>query len=99
MAKTPEQLQQQIAAQEQKLARLKEKARKQETAQKVVLGGALLSAAKDDHRYRELLIQLVQDRVTRKADRERLEPLIEELGGTLGPSKKDMVDIHDIDLG
>lgn len=83
MAQTPQDIQQQIAAQEQKLARLKDKARKLEAGQKVVLGGALLSAARQDDRYRQFLIELAQKHVTRKADIERLAPLIEELGGKL----------------
>lgn len=76
-------LDQQVAAAEQKLQALKKKARDLENGQKIILGGALLSAARQDDRYRQLLIELAQQNVTRKADVERLAPLIEEFGGTL----------------
>ena len=42
-------LEQQIAQKQDELARLKEKAQKQENAQKIVLGGMLLSVARKNN--------------------------------------------------
>lgn len=72
-------VQQQIAKTEAKLARLKEKNRKLENGQKIVIGGMLLSVAKRDPSRAKQLLNDIQQEVTRKTDLDRLEPIIKEL--------------------
>ena len=74
-------LEQKIAQKEQQIAKLKDQARRKETAQKVVIGGLMLSVAKNDARVAQQLLKLISEHITRKADLERLEPVIEQLGG------------------
>lgn len=72
-------IEQKIARKQDELNRLKTKQRKLETAQKVVIGGMVLSLAKDNpDRARQLLID-INENVTRKTDLDRLEGVIDEL--------------------
>lgn len=72
-------LDQKIARKEDELNRLKAQKKKQDTAQKVVIGGMYLAIAKKTpQRARELLADIEKE-VTRKADLERLTDLIEDL--------------------
>lgn len=78
-------IEQKIARKQDELNRLKTKQRKLDTAQKVVIGGMVLSLAKDDpDRARQLLID-IDNNITRKTDLDRLEGVIDEL--TIARSK------------
>lgn len=76
-------LRQQIAQKEDELARLKERIKKQDAGQKIVIGGLVLSIARENPKIAEWLLGEINNRVTRKEDLKRIEPLIDEL------SKKD----------
>ncbi len=69
---------QQIAAAEAKLARLREKSRSAENGQKFVLGGMLLAAVRTDANMRRWFLAEAA-KVTRPADVKRLAPLVAEL--------------------
>lgn len=72
-------IEQKIARKQDELNRLKTKQRKLDTAQKVVIGGMILSLAKNDpDRARQLLID-IDSNITRKTDLDRLEGVIDEL--------------------
>lgn len=73
MAKT---LDQKIADTEARLARLRLETRKQDTGRKIVLGGILLSAVEHDPTIRSWLLKQIDGDKLRKADAERLAPLI-----------------------
>jgi hypothetical protein len=76
MART---LEQKIAALDAKIARLRHQSRKLETGQKIILGGMLLNAARQNSTVREWLLKEVQRAVTRDVDQKRLSPLLDEL--------------------
>lgn len=80
----PSPIEQQIARAEAKLARLKEQERKQDAAGKIILGGALLAAAKDDKDTLREVIALIEKRVTRASDKSRIAPLLRVLKMDLG---------------
>ncbi|GAA0809656.1 hypothetical protein GCM10009110_28940 [Psychrobacter piscatorii] len=72
-------IEQKIARKQDELNRLKTKQRKLDTAQKVVIGGMILSLAKNDpDRARQLLID-IDNNITRKTDLDRLESVIDDL--------------------
>lgn len=72
-------LEQKIAEKQAQIAVLKEKARTKDTAQKVIIGGMMLAVTKDDPEMARLLLQLIQSKVTRKTDLDRLDNVIDEL--------------------
>ncbi len=72
-------IEQQIADKEAQLTRLRDQKRQLETGQKVILGGLLLSEAKEDAKIRTWLLRRATAKVTREADVKRLAPLLEEL--------------------
>jgi hypothetical protein len=72
-------LEQKIARKEQEVAKLKEQARKLETGQKIVLGGVILAEAKKNPQVAKQLLGYINENVTRKADIDRLENVVEEL--------------------
>lgn len=72
-------LEQKIAQKEDEIARLKEQARKKESGQKIVIGGLMLSVAKDDSRVAKQLLELIESKVTRKTDLKRLDNVIDDL--------------------
>ena len=72
-------IEQQIAAKEAELTRLKGKQRKLENGQKIILGGFLLNEVKADAKIRSWLLRRVAETVTRDIDKKRLAPLLEEL--------------------
>lgn len=82
-------LEQKIAQKEQEIARLKDQARRKETAQKVVIGGLMLSVAKNDARVAQQLLELIREHITRKADLERLEPVIEQFEELVKPNEQE----------
>lgn len=75
----PSPIEQQIARTEAKLARLKAQERKQDAAGKIILGGALLAAAKEDKDTLKEVIALIEKRVTRPSDQSRIAPLLRVL--------------------
>lgn len=74
-------LEQKIADAEARLQRLKAKSRNLDTAQKVVVGAALLAKARksEEVKLRAWLLQFLKAEVTRQADVIRILPLINEL--------------------
>lgn len=72
-------IEQKIARKQDELNRLKTKQRKLETGQKVIIGGMMLSLAKDDPQIAEQLLNLIDRQITRKTDLDRLEDVITEL--------------------
>lgn len=75
-------LEQQIAQKQDELARLKEKARKLENGQKIIIGGMMLAMAKDNPTVSKKLLEWINQEVTRKTDLKRLENIIDELKET-----------------
>lgn len=75
-------LEQKIAEAEARLQRLKAKSRNLDTAQKVVVGAALLAKVRkpEEVQLRAWLLQFLKAEVTRQADVTRILPLINELG-------------------
>ncbi|WP_454770845.1 mobilization protein [Escherichia coli] len=74
-------LEQKIADAEARLQRLKAKSRSLDTAQKVVVGAALLARVRkpEEVQLRAWLLQFMRPEVTRQADVTRILPLINEL--------------------
>jgi hypothetical protein len=76
MART---LEQKLAALDAKIARLRHQNRKLETGQKIILGGMLLNAARQNSTVRAWLLKEIQRAITRDVDQKRLAPLLDEL--------------------
>lgn len=72
-------IEQKIAQKEAELARLKNQKRKVQTGQKVVIGGAVLKAAKKNPKIAKWLAETLRTEVTREADIKRIEPILVEL--------------------
>ena len=72
-------LEQKIAQKEDEIARLKEQARKIENGQKIVIGGLMLSVARENSQVAKQLLGYINEKVTRKTDLKRLDNIIEEL--------------------
>ena len=72
-------IEQKIARKQDELNRLKTKQRKLETGQKVIIGGMMLSMAKDDPQIAEQMLNWIGKHITRKTDLDRLEDVITEL--------------------
>ena len=72
-------IEQQIAAKAAELTRLKDKQRKLENGQKIILGAFLLNEVKADAKIRSWLLRRLTEAVTRDIDKKRLAPLLEEL--------------------
>ncbi|EDG5242271.1 mobilization protein [Salmonella enterica subsp. enterica serovar Bovismorbificans] len=74
-------LEQKIAEAEARLQRLKAKSRSLDTAQKVIVGAAMLARVRrtEEAQLRAFLLQFLRKEVTRQADVNRLQPLINEL--------------------
>lgn len=72
-------LEQKIAQKENELARLKDQSRKLENGQKIITGGMILSLARKDTQRAKTLLEDIEKEVTKKADLDRLQPVIDEL--------------------
>jgi hypothetical protein len=72
-------LKQQLAQQQDAVARLKEKIKKQDTAQKIIIGGLVMSIARENEKIAEWLVKEINNRVTRETDLKRVQPIIDEL--------------------
>ena len=81
-------LEQQIAQKQDELARLKEKAQKQENAQKIVLGGMLLSVARKNNDVARMVLDMINKEVNRDTDKKRLESVVSELQGLVNQSQQ-----------
>ena len=79
-------LEQQLAEAEAKLARLKEKAKKQDTAEKVVIGGMMLAYARKNPTNAKRLLELIQTEI-REQDLKRVQRAVNELGMIVGNSE------------
>lgn len=82
-------LEQQIAQKQDELARLKEKAQKQENAQKIVIGGMVLAVARKNPQYAQNLLNLINQEVNRDTDKKRLEGVISELREVINQKQAD----------
>lgn len=69
---------QQTAKLDKQLAQLQTQKRKEETGQKVILGGLTINAARHNMKYRKWLRDEIKQHVTREADLKRLAPLLTE---------------------
>lgn len=72
-------LEQQIAQKQDELARLKEKANQLSNAQKIVLGGMVLSVARKDKNFASQLLSMINTEINRDTDKKRLQGIINEL--------------------
>ena len=68
------------------IARLEKKAKSEDTAQKVVIGGMLLSLARKNKDITKMTLAWIDENVTRKNDLDRLKPIIAELNEFLDPT-------------
>jgi len=78
-------LEQKIAEAEARLARLRDQSRKLENGQKVILGGLLLNAVRNQPRIRRWLLDEAAKSVSREVDKARLAPLLAELAALPAP--------------
>lgn len=76
-------LEQQLAEAEAKVARLKEKAKKQDTAEKVVIGGMMLAYARKNPINAKRLLELIQTEL-REQDLKRVQRAVNELSLVVG---------------
>lgn len=76
-------LEQQIAETEAKLSRLKDKAKKQDTAQKVVLGGMMLGYARKNPTNAKRLLEIIHSEL-REQDLKRVQGAVSELQMIVG---------------
>lgn len=76
-------LEQQLADLEQKTARLKDKIKKQDTAEKVVIGGMMLAYARKNPNNAKRLLELIQTEL-REQDLKRVQRAVNELGLIVG---------------
>ena len=72
-------LEQQIAQKQDELARLKEKANQLSNAQKIVLGGMVLSVARKDKNFASQLLSMINTEINRDTDKKRLQGIINDL--------------------
>lgn len=76
-------LEQQLAALEQKTARLKDKIKKQDTAEKVVIGGMMLAYARKNPNNAKRLLEIMQSEL-REQDLKRVQRAMNELDLIVG---------------
>lgn len=81
-------LEQKIAQSEDRTARLKEQARKLENGQKIVIGGMGISKARKNPERAKIMLEDINDEITRKTDLDRLQPLIKELQAVIDKANK-----------
>ena len=85
-------LEQKLADLQAQQQRVKDKIRKQATGRKIILGGALESAAENNPRFAQIAIELLEG-LTRDIDIKRMASFLEELkagqgkGGSAGKSE------------
>lgn len=79
-------LEQQLAEAEAKVARLKEKAKKQDTAEKVVIGGMMLAYARKNPNNAKRLLDIMKSEL-REQDLKRVQRAVSELSLIVGNSE------------
>lgn len=72
-------LEQQIAAAEAKLARLRTKERSKDTRRKIIVGGMVIANAMDDQASARKLVTMIEAKVTRDVDKADIAPLLDQL--------------------
>lgn len=82
-------LEQKIAQKEDELARLKEKSRKLENGQKIIIGGMMLSLARKNDRIAEMILDNIKREIDKNTDLRRLEPVMAELQGIVDKARED----------
>lgn len=71
-------LEQKIAQKQAELARLKEQAKKQDTAEKVVIGGMMLAYARKNPSGAKRLLEIIESEL-REQDLKRVQRVVDEL--------------------
>ncbi len=79
---------QQIAATQAKLARLKERQKASETRRKIIVGSVAISNALKDPEKALALAALLRRAVTREVDQKELVGLLEELDGVAAKAER-----------
>lgn len=79
MAKSTQTIDQKIADYQARIKRLKRRREQAETGQKIITGAVVINAARNDAATRQWLRTLLETGVTRVKDRERVQPLYDEL--------------------
>lgn len=72
-------IEQRIARKENELQVLKAKARKLETGQKILIGGMMLSLARNDANIAKLLLDKISNEIAKDADKKRINSVVIEL--------------------
>lgn len=75
-------LEQQLAQKQAEIARLKNKMKRESDGQKIIIGGMMLAAARDNANFSNQLLSLIDKHVTRDSDKKRLESVIADLKKT-----------------
>lgn len=81
-------IEQKIARKEAELNRLKEQSRKLENGQKIITGGMMLSIARKDTQRAKTLLEDINREVTKKADLDRMQSVIDELKAIISEANK-----------
>lgn len=79
---------QQIAATQAKLARLKERQKASETRRKIIVGSVAISSALKDPEKARALAALLRRAVTREVDQKELVGLLEELDSVAAKAER-----------
>ncbi len=82
-------LEQKIAQSQDKTARLKDQARKLENGNKIIIGGMMLSLARQNDRVAEMLLDNIKREIGRDSDLKRLKPVIAELQAIVDKAHED----------
>lgn len=87
--KKPKPTAEQLEAREQdRLARAKTKSKSLQNGQKIIVGGMVLSIARKDAGFSNLLLAFIKQEVTRETDIKRLDDIILELQSNIERLKK-----------
>lgn len=79
-------IKQKIKSLKDELAKLEQKAKSEDTGQKVIIGGMLLSLSRKNKDIAKMTLGWIDENVTRKNDLDRLKPIIAELNEFLYPT-------------
>lgn len=82
-------IEQKIAQKEDELSRLKEKSRKLENGQKIIIGGMMLSLARKNDRIAEMILDNIKREIGKDSDLKRLETIMTELQGIVDKAHED----------
>lgn len=80
---------QRIAQKEDEIARLKEKSRKLENGQKIIIGGMMLSLARKNDRIAEMILDNIKREIDKNTDLKRLETVMAELQSIVDKARED----------